>query len=119
MTGSALALSGTATALDHSASGTGTYGTNARKTVGSVRTLWSGNVFMNNDLGYTGPSNDRDPILAAVGGASPTNAVDGYLLADVNLDRQVRYTGQDNDQGPILNNIGGSVPTNVVYEQLP
>jgi hypothetical protein len=119
MTGSALALSGTATALDLSASGTSTYGTNARKTVGSVRTLWSGNVFVNNNLGYTGPSNDRDPILAAVGGASPTNAVSGYLLADVNLDGQVRYTGQDNDRDPILNNIGGSVPTNVVYEQLP
>lgn len=119
MTGSALALSANATGLDLSASATSTYGTNARKTVGSLRTLWSGNVFVNNSLGYTGPSNDRDPILAAVGGASPTNSATGYLLADVNMDGQVRYTGQDNDRDPILNNIGGSVPTNVVYEQLP
>lgn len=119
MTGSALALSANATGLDLSASATSTYGTNARKTVGSLRTLWSGNVFVNNSLGYTGPSNDRDPILAAVGGTSPTNSATGYLLADVNMDGQVRYTGQDNDRDPILNNIGGSVPTNVVYEQLP
>jgi len=119
MTGSALALSANATGLDLSASATSTYGTNARKTVESLRTLWSGNVFVNNSLGYTGPSNDRDPILAAVGGASPTNSATGYLLADVNMDGQVRYTGQDNDRDPILNNIGGSVPTNVVYEQLP
>ncbi len=119
MTGNAYALTGTATAIDLSGQAVTTYGTNARRTVGSLRTLWSGNVLVDNILRYTGLGNDRDPILAAVGGSVPTATTTGYHLADVNMDGRVRYVGLDNDRDPILGNVGGSLPTATLTEQLP
>ena len=119
MTGSGIALSGTATAVDFTVSGTSTYGTNARKSTGGVMALWAGNVWTDATLRYTGQDNDRDPILTAIGGSVPTATINGYHLSDVNLDGTVKYTGQDNDRDPILTNIGGSVPTNSLQEQLP
>jgi hypothetical protein len=82
-------------------------------------TLWSGNVMRDAMLKYTGASNDRDPILTAIGGSVPTNVVTGYALSDVNMDGSTKYTGSANDRDPILSNIGGSVPTNTLTEQLP
>ncbi len=81
--------------------------------------LWAGNVVRNTTLKYTGESNDRDPILTAIGGTVPTNTTSGYMVEDVNLDGLVKYTGNGNDRDPILSNIGGSVPTNTRTEQLP
>lgn len=123
MTSTAVALSGSATTIDLRTAATGTYGTAARKTIGPDMALWTGNS--NYDapppqlLKYTGPSNDRDPILSVIGGAVPTNTVSGYLLTDVNLDGQAKYTGPANDRDLILSNIGGAVPTNTRTEQLP
>ena len=119
MTGTAYALSATATAIDLSGSAVTTYGTNARRTVGPLLTLWSGNVLVDNVLRYTGLGNDRDPILAAVGGTVPTATITGYHLADVNMDGRVRYVGLDNDRDPILGNIGGTLPTSTLLEQIP
>ncbi len=68
---------------------------------------------------YTGAENDRDPILAQVGGTLPTGTWVGYTNNDVNMDGVVKYTGANNDRDPILMNIGGSVPTSTVAEQLP
>ncbi len=65
----------------------------------------------NGELKYIGGGNDRDPILVAIGGSTPTNTVNGYRLEDVNLDGTVKYTGANNDRDPILANIGGSTPT--------
>lgn len=119
MTGTGFALSGTSTAINLTASGTATYGTGARKTIGGVVALWAGNVDPNHELKYTGQDNDRDPILLAVGGSVPTNTVVAYSACDVNMDGTVKYTGQDNDRDPILSNVGGSVPTNTLPQQLP
>lgn len=119
MTGSGIALSGTATALNLTASGTATYGSGARKSVSGVMTMWAGDVSANGELKYTGEGNDRDPILLYVGGSVPTNTVTLYSPGDVNMDGKVKYTGQDNDRDPILTNIGGSVPTATLQEQLP
>jgi len=119
MTGQALALSATATAIDFSLPGTSTYGTNARKADGAAMLLWSGNVNANSTLSYTGTGNDRDPILQAIGSSPATGTAIGYVGADVNLDGTVRYTGADNDRDPILLNIGGNVPSAVANEQLP
>jgi len=119
MTGNGVALSGTSTTVDFTLSGTATYGTGARKVVGSVTALWAGNVDPDAVLLYTGQDNDRDPVLTAVGGSVPTNTVSLYSGADVNMDGTVKYTGQDNDRDPILTNVGGTVPTNSVQEQLP
>lgn len=119
MTASALNLGQSSTVVDFRSGSTATWGSEARRTNGSVMTLWSGNVERNNNLKYVGELNDRDPILLAVGGSVPTNTVQGYLSADANLDGQVKYVGELNDRDPILLNIGGSVPTNVRFEQLP
>ncbi len=64
-------------------------------------------------------NNDRDPILTAIGGTTPTSVVSGYMREDVNLSGYVKYTGAANDRDPILVNIGSTVPTNVRYEQIP
>lgn len=96
-----------------------TFGTNARKSLGTVMGLWSGNVVSDVLLKYAGGANDRDPILIRIGGSVPTSVVSGYWPEDVTLDAQVKYAGSSNDRDPILQNIGGSIPTAVRAEQLP
>ena len=97
-----------------------TFGTEARAPlVNGKRAQWSGNVNADDALRYTGQNNDRDPILQAIGGTTPTATVGGYLSADVNMDGLVKYTGQGNDRDPVLSNIGGTIPTNIREEQLP
>lgn len=95
-----------------------------RKTVGATRTLWVGNTldwgFFMRNIRYTGADNDRDPLLYAIGGNTPTNTLIGqYRKEDVNMDGEVKYTGENNDRDLILQTIGGMVPTAVRYEQVP
>ena len=99
--------------------GFATYGTDARKQVGSTMVLWAGDVTGDGELKYVGANNDRAPILLAIGGGTPSNTVTGYSSADVNLDGVVKYIGANNDRDPILVNIGGSTPTAVRIEQVP
>jgi hypothetical protein len=122
MSSAALALSGGITAVDLRSAATSTYGTDARKNINGNMVLWSGNVFHDGavaQIKYTGGTNDRDPILTAIGGTTPTSVVSGYMREDVNLSGVVKYTGASNDRDPILVNIGSTVPTNVRYEQIP
>ena len=95
------------------------FGTEPSRSLGSRNVLWSGNTLVDDILRYSGSTNDRDPILARVGGAVPTATSAGYLPEDVNLDGKVRYVGASNDRDPILFNIGGVVPTQTRTEQLP
>lgn len=95
------------------------FGSAPAKAVGAVNVLWAGNVLRDAALRYTNASNDREPILSAIGGVVPTATVTGYLPGDTNLDGSVRYTGSANDRDPILQNIGGVVPTNTRTEQVP
>lgn len=119
MTATTRALSATATTIDFRVAGTSTYGTAARKTLDAHRLMWAGNTIQDDQLVYVGGTNDRDPILVAVGGSVPTNTVTGYRIEDVTMDGITRYVGGANDRDPILVNIGGTVPTNVRLEQLP
>lgn len=119
MTATTRALSGTTTNVDFTSAATTTYGTEARRTVGSAQVMWAGNCDGNSALRYVGDPNDRDPILLRIGGSVPTNSVAGYHTEDVNMDGLVRYVGDPNDRDPILVNIGGTVPTNSRFEQLP
>lgn len=119
MTASGTAMSSNPVTIDLTTAATATYGTEARKSVGSVQALWAGNVLTDGQLLYVGGGNDRDPVLLRIGGSVPTNTTTGYWLEDVNMDGVVRYVGGANDRDPILQNIGGSVPTNVRLEQLP
>ncbi|MEZ4740123.1 MAG: trypsin-like peptidase domain-containing protein [Flavobacteriales bacterium] len=119
MSANAIALSGSTTVVDLRIPATATYGTEATRTIGAVRALWAGNCLNDGQLLYTGSGNDRDRILARIGGSVPTNTVNGFYLEDVNMDGQAKYTGGTNDRDMILFNIGGTVPTNSRNEQLP
>jgi hypothetical protein len=119
MTNADITLGTTTTLVDFSVSSTDTYGTDTRKAVGTRMVLWSGDVNFDGQVKYTGPVNDRDPVLIRVGGVTPTNVASGYVGEDVNLDGVVKYTGADNDRDIILQTIGGVVPTAVRSEQLP
>ncbi len=119
MTGSAVPFTGSLVNVDFRSTATGSWGTEAQKTIGSVRTMWSGNTNGDDVLKYTGSGNDRDPILVRIGGVIPTNTITGYFIEDCNLNGVVQYTGSSNDRDPILVNIGGVIPTNTRQEQLP
>ena len=120
MTAAPEALNAFAVLVDFTDPAYPAYGTNARKAVGDAMALWAGDVSADRVLRYVGESNDRDPILVAIGGTVPTATVNGqYRQQDVNLDGAVKYVGEGNDRDPILQNVGGSVPTNTRSEQLP
>jgi glucose/arabinose dehydrogenase len=119
MTANVVALSASTTVIDFRASTTAVHGTSARKAIGSVQALWAGNVMPDAQISYVGDGNDRDPILARIGGSVPTATMSGYFPEDVNLDGMVSYVGEGNDRDPILVNIGGSVPTATIQQQLP
>jgi hypothetical protein len=64
--------------------------------------------------------NDRDLVLQAIGGSTPTNVVSGaYSPSDINLDGEIKYSGANNDRDLILQTIGGVVPTAVKVGQVP
>ncbi len=119
MTAAPVNLTGMGTLVDFTASATSTWGTNARKAVGSLMVLYAGDVNGDGTIRYTNAPNDRDPILGKIGGVVPTATVPGYWPEDVNLDGVVKYTNAANDREPILTNIGGVVPTNTRVQQLP
>jgi len=96
-----------------------TYGSEARKIIGTTAVLWAGNALTDAQVKYTGSANDRDPLLISVGSTTPNNTVAGYLGTDANLDGVVKYTGSGNDRDPILINVGSTTPNNVRLEQLP
>lgn len=119
MTAASFTLGATPTVIDLSDAGTATFGTDARRDRNGTRLLWTGNSALDDEVRYTGTSNDRDAILQAVGGVVPTAVASGYLAADVDLDGTVKYAGQGNDRDRVLQTIGGAVPTAVRTEQLP
>ncbi len=120
MTATAVALSSSPTTLDLTSATTATWGTEARKTISTVRALWCGDALRDGTLRYTGTGNDRDPLLVAVGSSTPNNVLTSqYGSLDVNMDGAVRYTGSGNDRDPILLNVGSTTPNNTRVQQLP
>ncbi len=119
MTSTTRSLSALATTVDFRTTLTTTYGTSARKTVGSAQVLYTGNAKLDAQLKYTGSNNDRDPILVRVGSTTPNTTVAGYFIEDVTLNGVVSYTGTVNDRDPILVNVGSTTPNNMRAEQLP
>ena len=119
MTAAPIALNQTINTTDLSIPATATWGTEGQKIADGFAMLWTGNVLRDASLLYAGSGNDRDPILALIGGSIPTNTATGYHQEDTNMDGTVKYVGGGNDRDPILTNIGGSVPTNTRLEQLP
>ncbi|MBK7946868.1 MAG: hypothetical protein IPJ85_16890 [Flavobacteriales bacterium] len=92
MTSAPLRLDATERSLDLTFASTSTWGVDARRAMANGRmALWSGDVNRDGVLRYVGNSNDRDPILVAIGGINPVATVSGYRLEDVNLSGTVMY----------------------------
>ena len=120
MTQSPVSLSSTAATVDLTSAATATFGTAARKTIGSAQVLWAGDVTFNGNIAYIGSGNDRDPILVTVGNTTPNNIISGtYSTRDVNMNGNVQYIGSGNDRDLILVNVGNTTPNNVRVQQLP
>ncbi len=121
MTAGAVALSSAPVTVDLSSSSTAVQGgVDARVSVGGRLCLWPGDAIPDGTVGYVGPSNDRDPILVAIGGNTPTNVVSNvYNSLDVNMDGRIQYVGEGNDRDFVLTTVGGSVPTATRTQQLP
>lgn len=122
MTALPVTLSATmyASSIDLRSPAQSTWGTEARKSEGSYRLLWPGDVNGDGVVKYVGTNNDRDPILVAVGGSSPTNIVSNvYDVRDVNLNGTIKYVGVGNDRDPLLLSIPAAMPTNTRVAQLP
>lgn len=88
-----------------------------------VMGMIAGDVTRNGVLQYSGPGNDRGPIIARIYAGVPAatqNSVlqNGYWFEDVLLNNDVKYNGLDNDRAPIINNLGiltGTSYLNAVY----
>jgi uncharacterized repeat protein (TIGR01451 family) len=139
MTANALSLSATLTAVDFTIAATpnfqrgGNFGSiYAQRTMGSVRTLWSGNTGGGNTIKAAGAGSDGESVLFKVlldaGNADmlPTFILyNGYFREDGNLDGKVIYQGANSETDMMLFSIllhGGnsSVLANfVIYEQIP
>ncbi len=119
-TARSLTMDPSATLIDFRGSTSGIYGTTPMVLKGSVYCLWAGDASGNGQIRYTGSGNDRDPILVAIGGSTPTNTVSNvYSPLDVNLDGVIKYIGTNNDRDVILTTVGGSSPNNTRAQQLP
>ena len=119
MSASTVAIGGTPGTCDLRATATGTYGSGAQHTIGAVNAMWMGDCNTDGSVLYAGSGNDRDMVLARIGGVVPTTIVNGYFREDANMDGQVIYAGNGNDRDLILQTIGGLVPTNSKAQQLP
>ena len=119
MTATPIALGASPVVVDFRSTSTATYGTDARKVVGTYAALWPGDATFDGTLKYTGTGNDRDAILLRIGGVVPTSTVNGYHREDLDLDGTVKYTGADNDRDIILQNLGSTLPTATRPAQLP
>ena len=114
-----IALSDSVVSVNLSDPTTGTFGTDAQKSLNGVYMLWPGDANHDGLVRYAGAANDRDAVLMAVGGTPPTATSIGYKDADVNMDGIVKYAGAENDRDVILQSIGGVQPTAVRFEQRP
>ncbi|MBL7982015.1 MAG: DUF11 domain-containing protein [Flavobacteriales bacterium] len=120
MSAAPMALGSIATAWDVRTTTTPLHGINPSQIQDARRELWPGDADRNGIVRYTGGTNDRDPVLVAIGGVVPTAVVNGvYSPLDVNLDGRIKYVGSENDRDIILQTIGGVVPTAERVQQLP
>jgi hypothetical protein len=121
-------------AIDFTSSTTETYGTNARKDLGSgVMGLWAGNVNGDQSIRYSAKPSDASEVQSAVlthaGNTTADPAYTGFInvysLFDVNLDGRVYHTAAPSDRAFIVNNINThpanifGLSTFVILQQLP
>ena len=62
-------------------------------------------------LKYSGPGNDRGPVLQYIvnqsGSANITTTVTGYRGEDINMNRIIKYSSPFNDPSVIIQNLAG------------
>ncbi len=122
MTGAPVTLSADPanTTIDFRSQSFAAFGSNPRVLKSANFCLWAGDATGNGVLKYTGTTNDRDPILIAVGSTTPNNVLaNQYSRLDTNMDGSVKYTGSGNDRDIILTNVGSTTPNNTRTQQLP
>ena len=93
---------------------------------GDVFGMIAGDVTQNGLLKYSGPENDRGPIIARiieVTGSNNINGVtpSGYWQEDVTMNGVISYLGTGNDRAPIISNLGYLIGTpylNNTYESV-
>ena len=89
--------------------------------------LIAGDVTANGLLQYSGPGNDRGPIIATIladlnhtGSGINSTATGGYWFEDVTMNNVLSYMNAGNDRAPILSNLGALVSNylNALYESV-
>ncbi|QLQ33222.1 MAG: hypothetical protein HZT40_18320 [Candidatus Thiothrix singaporensis] len=99
MTAEPVTLSATPTLIDFSNPTTKVFGTHARKQVGSVSLMWSGDVNKDNNVIGAGSNNDTNSILSSVltypaNKTANTNFIlPGYYVSDLNMDGRTIQSG--------------------------
>jgi len=97
----------------------------ARETAGAWRLMWPGDTRTDKNVKYNGLNNDKEPILYAVGIATPNNILEPvYRTEDANMDGRVKYNNNDNDKNFILNKIISSnapisTPNDILSQHTP
>jgi len=95
------------------------YGTEpAIQLEGTVYGMIAGDDTRNGQLKYTGPGNDRGPILSKIfslGGTLITSVINnGYWYEDATMNNQLKYLGSGDDRSSILANIFDLLNTNLL-----
>ena len=88
-----------------------------------VYAMIAGEVVQNGNLKYSGPNNDRGPIIAKIVTVTGSNNINGvtpagYWQEDAGVNSIVKYLGTENDRAVILSNLGmltGNNYLNSVY----
>ena len=127
-------LSAGTASIDFTLSTTETYGSHARKDLGSgVMGLWAGNVDGDQSVRHSAKPSDASAVASAVlthpGNTTADPAYTGFINAyspfDVNLDGRVYYTAAPSDRAIIVSNVT-THPANVfglasfvILQQLP
>ena len=81
------------------------------KTSPDVYAMIAGDITQNGSLRYSGPNNDRGPVIARIVAQTGSNNINGstaagYWQEDATLNGIVLYTGDGNDRSVILSNLG-------------
>ncbi len=90
-----------------------------------ARSLWAGDTRTDKNVKYNGLNNDKEPIIYAVGIATPNNILyPVYRTEDANMDARVKYNNADNDKNFILNeiifsNAPVSTPNDILSQHTP
>ena len=114
MSSSAIALSGTVTAVNFADGSVSTHGSNAQTILGmpvSTIGMWSGDSNGEGIVQYSGATPEGPVVLSYVLNDSsnflnlPTFSISGYSATDVDMDGQTQYAGGTSEMPIILQNV--------------